>query len=104
MASQYYGTTALSSQSNPPILMWSPVGVGHNTPNAGMKVWTYQSTNSTTEITTAGFFTDGQSLGMAIGDILIGTYCTSAGEASYPYMGNVTAASSTGCTIGTATT
>lgn len=103
MASSYLGTTAASSVTNPPILVFSPLGGGKG-PNVGQKLWSYQSTNTTTEVTTAGFFTDGQSLGMAIGDVVMGTYCTSAGSASYPYMGCISAASSTGCTLNTATT
>lgn len=103
MASQYLGTTAGSSVANPPVLVWSPIGGGKG-PNAAQKWWSYASTNSTTEVTTAGFFTDGQNLGMGIGDTVFGVYCTSAGSASYPYMGCITAASSTGCTMNTATT
>ena len=105
MASQYLGTTAASSVSNPPVLLLSPFGGTHNTPCPGGKIWGYQSTNTTTEVTTAGFFTDGQALGMQVGDIVMGVYQTSVGSSSpYPYMGCIATASSTGCTLGTATT
>lgn len=89
----YSGSTAASSVSNPPVLIsrlagarsilgtsgltaWSS-GV---TRAGGLGMWQYISTNLTTDLTAAGFFSDGAQLGMQVGDILQFVEYTSAGS------------------------
>lgn len=102
MAAAYVGTTAASSVANPPIEMYNSLGGQGNRPGAGSAMWYYNSTNSSTEVTTANFFTDGQALGMKVGDVVIAVYTTSAGSSSViPYMGCVGAVSTSGVTLHT---
>lgn len=99
----YVGTTAASSVANPPIEMLNSLGGSGNRPTPGSAVWLYSSTNTSTEFTAVGFFTDGQALGMKVGDILFGVYQTSVGStAPIPYMGCIGAVSSTGASLHTA--
>lgn len=102
MAASYLGTTAASSVSNPPIEMFNALGGSANRTLAGTAVWSYCSTNSATEVTTAGFFSDAASLGMKAGDIVFGIYATSVGSTNpIPYMGCIGVVSSTGATLHT---
>ncbi len=116
----YFGTTAASSVSNPPVLLsriagartilgtsglsaWSS-GV---TRAGGLGLWQYISTNVTTDLTTAGFFTDGAALGMQVGDILLAAQYTSAGSSFIMSAGVLTTTASSGgfnlTTLGTIT-
>jgi hypothetical protein len=52
------------STSNPPVLVTQPVGGG-----AG-KRWLYRSTDDAATVDSANYFTNGGSLGMAIGDLI----------------------------------
>ncbi len=104
MTSQYLGTTAPSSTTNPPIELVNSLGGQANRQNPGSASWYYNSSNSSTELTTAGFFTDAQALGMKAGDIVFCVYNTSAGSTTpIPYMGCIGIASSTGATLHTLT-
>jgi hypothetical protein len=47
---------------------------------AGLQTYRYISTNLTTDLTSAGFFTDGKQLGMQVGDVLEAVSYTSAGS------------------------
>jgi hypothetical protein len=89
----YSGTTAASSVSNPPILLSRIAGartiLGTSgltgwtsgvTRAGGIGLWQYISTNLSTDMTVAGFFTDGQLLGMQVGDLLLNVQYTSAGS------------------------
>lgn len=116
----YSGTTAASSVSNPPILVSriagarTVLGTTQSTQwssasprSGGLGLWQYNSTNLTTDLTAAGFFSDGQALGMQIGDILIFSQYTSAGSSFITGMGTLsTTLSSAGfnlITLGTIT-
>ena len=52
------------STSNPPTLLVPSIG-------AKPALWAYQSTNTSTDILAAGFFTNGSGLGMKTNDLLI---------------------------------
>lgn len=52
------------STSNPPQLMVPSIG-------AKPGIWTYRSTNTTTESLATGFFSDGAALGMKVGDFVL---------------------------------
>lgn len=104
MAALYVGTTAASSISNPPWNLLDVLGGAVNRPAPGSAIWSYCSTNTSTEVTTANFFTDGQALGMAAGDIIFVNYCTSLGStAIIPYMGTIGLVSTSGATLHTLT-
>lgn len=104
MATSYLGTTQLSSVANPPIELLNSLGGQLNRPTAGTAVWYYNSTNSSTEFSTANFFTDGYQLGMKAGDIVFCVYTTSAGSSSaIPYMGCIGESSTDGATLHTVT-
>lgn len=64
------------------------------TRSGGMQVWRYNSTNLTTDLMVAGFFTDGRDLGMQVGDLLVGTQWTSAGSSFVSFMGVLTTTNS----------
>lgn len=102
MAASYLGTTAASSVSNPPVELMNSLGGQGNRPGAGSALWYYNSTNTSTEVTTANFFTDGLQLGMKAGDIVFVNYTTSIGStAVIPYMGSIGIVSTLGATLNT---
>jgi hypothetical protein len=104
MAALYVGTTAASSIANPPYQLLDTLSGQGNRPAPGSALWGYCSTNTSTEVTTANFFTDGQALGMSAGDIIFVNYCTSLGSTSIiPYMGTIGAVSTNGATLHTLT-
>jgi hypothetical protein len=89
----YSGTTAATSVSNPPQAIYRGAGartvLGSSSLTAwssgvtrapGYNVWVYSSTNLTTDLTSASFFTDGKALGMQVGDQMMVTQYTSAGS------------------------
>ena len=89
----YSGSTAASSVANPPILLFRGAGartiLGTSGTTAwssgvtragGIQQWQYISTNLTTDLTAVGFFTDGQRLGMQVGDVMFVVQYTSAGS------------------------
>lgn len=105
----YFGSTAASTVQNTPQLVY-PMGGGARTilgtsnmtawsssvtRSGGVQLWRYNSTNLTTDLTVAGFFTDGYQLGMQIGDLLFGTQWTSAGSSFISYCGVLTTTNST---------
>lgn len=80
----YSGTTAASSLQNPPIQLARTLASGGNTSGGtsagvaagtqggiGGGLWMYYSTNSSTELLAANFFSDGFYLGMKVGDVVI---------------------------------
>jgi len=102
MTTSYVGTTAASSVANPPVELINSLGGQLNRPNPGSAVWYYNSTNSSTEASTANFFTDGQALGMKAGDIVYVVYSTSVGSTSIiPYIGCIGSVSTSGATLHT---
>jgi hypothetical protein len=52
------------STSNPPALVVGGVG-------AGPRIWTYSSTDAVTSVRVSGYFTNGYSLGMRAGDLVL---------------------------------
>jgi hypothetical protein len=81
----YSGSTAASSVANPPTRveqgLLSLRNVNESTSvNDGGALWIYNSTNSSTNMLSTGFFTDGERLGMRVGDIMIAR--CSSGEGS----------------------
>jgi hypothetical protein len=104
----YFSSTAASSVQNPPQLVYGGAGArtilgtsnmtawsSSVTRSGGVQVWRYNSTNLTTDLVVAGFFTDGYYLGMQIGDLLFGTQWTSAGSSFISYAGVLTTTNST---------
>ncbi len=98
----YKGSTALSSDANPPRAMFSgmwgarstnilPVEVG------GQNLWLYNSTDSSTEFSAANWFVDGFYLGMQEGDMIMGACAT--GSSKIPYVGVIGAVTTAGCAI-----
>jgi len=87
----YLGSTQSSSLANPPRRIAGGLG--------GQSVWLYNSTDPSTDVATAGYFTDGYQLGMKIGDVVIGTCATAGTSAAAPntsYQMSLTAQGSTG--------
>lgn len=89
----YNGSTALSSVANPPILLVRGVGQINNASgnvlgsslqtttklNGGSGLWYYASSDGSTVLQGAGYFSDGVSLGMRNGDVLISVSQSSLG-------------------------
>lgn len=102
MTTSYLGTTAASSVANPPVQLLNSLGGQGNRPGAGSGLWYYNSTNSSTEASTANFFTDGLALGMKQGDIVFCVYSTSIGSSAViPYTGVIGTVSTSGATLHT---
>lgn len=103
----YSGTTAASSLANPPRSVLAagfnalPASTGLSSapaaPNGqGGGLWYYSSTNLTTDLVAAGFFSDGKALGMRPGDMVMGCQFTSAGSSVTTFWGAVTSISTAG--------
>ena len=97
----YNGTTAASSLQNPPLRIAGGVG-GVNTistaTGGGRGVWLYNSSNGTTEMSSANFFVDAYYLGMKQGDLVIGV--SNTGSSSQCFMGVLGAVTTDGACIG----
>lgn len=75
----YAGATAASSLSNPPMRIAGGLGgVSEiSTPTGGGRgVWLYNSSDSSSDLAAANYFTDAFYIGMKRGDILFGAFCT----------------------------
>lgn len=102
-----YLSSTNGSSANPPSLTTQGIasqGIHKTTPSTGTRGYTpktyeYNSTHTTTEVTTAGFFTDGKDLGMSLGDELIVVGSTTYARS----MHIVNAVSSTGVSVSTGT-
>lgn len=56
------------STSNPPnLISMGPIARGANRP----KIWEYSSTDPATDVDAVGYFTDGDALGLNVGDLMI---------------------------------
>lgn len=103
----YSGSTASSSVANPPNrisqgLIAQTNNVGSTSVAKGGSVWGYTSTNLTTDMTAANFFTDAQALGMRNGDILISaTYSTESSTGHITVIGMITGVSTSGANLST---
>ena len=107
----YFGTTAASTNSNPLLQIAGSLGgrlsqASTAALGGGGKVWLYNSTNATTDMTAANFFIDASYVGARQGDLVMGVQASSAGSttqiAYLAAMGAVTTAGgalSTGGTI-----
>lgn len=107
----YSGSTAGSTLANPPRKIVEgiaalPNSTGLTTAPAvpggqGGALWVYNSTNKTTDLTEANFFSDGYYLGMRPGDIVMGCWFTSAGSSVVTYQGVITGVSTAGASLST---
>ena len=118
----YFGTTQASSIANPPrsiALPWAqnPAITGStmflstqgstaaNNPNApgggGGGLWFYASTNLTTDLTAANFFSDGFYIGMKPGDIVQGAQFSSLGSSVTTFIGAIVSVSTAGASLST---
>lgn len=102
----YKGSTELSSVANPPIQISGGLGggsnVGSTTSPIGNKLWFYGSTDTTTGPFVANYFTDGLSLGMKQGDVMIVSALASTVASSQPlYMGIIGAVTTAGTQLST---
>lgn len=108
----YSGSTAASTVTNPPINVISVVGGRiQNSSSAlssgivvggGGDVWLYNSTNLTTDMTVANFFSDAYYLGMKQGDIVMGAQAAAAGSTTQiAYFGILGAVSTAGAALST---
>ena len=107
----YSGTTAATSLANPPRKIVE--GIAGNAGTTGLStapsapgaqggaLWYYSSTNSTTDLVAAGFFSDGKLLGMRPGDMVMGVQFTSAGSSVITFQGAIIGVSSTGASLST---
>ena len=91
----YSGTTAASTDRNPPINLLGAIGRGPQNTYAGVlspttaqstanyvggaNLWYYRSSDSSTIACSVGYFTDGLQLGMKTGDAMIYVHQTSYG-------------------------
>ena len=100
----YFGTTAATSASNPPMKIGGGFGgtiQGSTTTGGGMACWFYSSTNLTTDMTASNFFTDARRLGMNQGDLVLGTQFTSAGSSVISFMDVLGAVTTSGAALST---
>lgn len=98
----YSGSTAASSVNNPPAPLKGVLTRG-TTALTGQnhQVWTYSSTNLTTDLVASNFFTDGYQLGMRPGDIVIGSQYTSAGSSVIAFTSVVASVTTSGASLST---
>ena len=98
MTITYNGATAGTTLANPPVLMKSAIGgklqyvtsgstVAPGTYGSGAKIWFYSSSNSAAEMAGAAAIGDGPSLGMTIGDIMLGVTTTAGSTAPIFFAG-----------------
>lgn len=118
----YFGTTQLSSIANPPRQLVAPFAVNPviagstqflstqgstaaNNPNGpgggGGGLWYYASTNATTDITVANFFSDGFYMGMKAGDMVMTASFTSLGSSVITGLGAIVSVSTAGASMST---
>lgn len=106
----YSGTSAGTTSANPPRLVMPIIGIlpattglstAPNSNSQGGQVWSYVSTNLTTDLTASNFFSDGQDIGMRPGDIVIGAQFSSAGSSVQSFIGVITGVSSSGASLST---
>ncbi len=90
------------STSNPPAAIAQQLTRGSTTGvDNKPQMWLYSSTNLTTDIVAANFFSNGYELGMRPGDLVIGNQYTSAGSSRITFYGTITASSTSGSQMST---
>ena len=74
----YSGATAASSLVNPPIRIAGGLGGANSltTSGGGRSLWMYHTSDESTNLQSTGYFTDGKTLGMKGGDVLIAVIAT----------------------------
>lgn len=117
----YYGSTQASSIANPPRQLiagfannpgvtgstayLSTQGSTASYANApggtGGGLWYYASTNATTDLTVANFFSDAWYLGMRPGDCVMGVQFSSAGSSGVTFLGAITSVTTAGANLST---
>lgn len=118
----YFGTTQASSVANPPKQLVAPFATnpalvgstefqstqGSTAANnangpggGGGGLWAYNSTNLTTDISAANFFSDGFYLGMRAGDFMYGSQFTSLGSSVITFTGTIVSVSTAGASLST---
>lgn len=118
----YFGSTQLSSIANPPRQLIAPFAVNPALPGStqylstqgstaannanapgggGGGLWYYASTNLTTDLTAANFFSDGFTLGMKAGDLVMGAQFTSLGSSVVTFTGAIQSVSTAGASLST---
>lgn len=94
----YSGSTSGSTVANPPALTQSFIAGSTNTGSTDAYAWqefVYRSTHTQAEVAATGFFTDGQALGMKLGNSVM-----SIGSTTFVVSHHcVNAVSSTGATV-----
>jgi hypothetical protein len=96
----YAGSTA--AIPNPPMSVSQPLTRGSSTLVSNKPgLWLYSSTNLTTDLTAANFFSDGWYLGMRPGDIILGNQYTSAGSSVVTFVASVTSVTTAGASVST---
>lgn len=102
----YSGSTA--SSPNPPRLlvpaMSGPLAMSSTSiARRGAQLWTYNTSDGTTVMQNAAYFTDGKALGFQLGDIMIGlSWSTESSTGHISFMGTlVTTASTAGWNLST---
>lgn len=118
----YFGTTQASSIANPPRQLIAPFATNQaiagstqfltpqgstaaNNPNGpgggGGGLWFYSSTNLTTDLVAANFFSDGFYIGMRAGDCVMGNQFSSLGSSVTTFVGSVASVSTAGASLST---
>jgi len=107
----YVGSTAASSVSNPPVKIATGIMASYvhsassimSTAIPGTKqggsLWFYSSTNVSTKVTAANFFTDGKALGMRAGDVVMYSYYSTAGSSMTLNLAPVKSVSTSGASL-----
>lgn len=103
----YLGSTASSSVANPPkridsgLISQRSIAESTSVANGGA-VWSYTSSNLTTDLQASNFFTDAQRLGMRNGDVLISaTHSTESSTGHILVIGMITGVSTSGANLST---
>jgi len=103
----YVGSTAASSVANPPNRIDNSLLSQRNFKDStsvaeGGSLWTYTSSNLSTDLSASNFFTDAARLGMRNGDILISaTYSTQSSTGHILAIGMITGVSTSGANVST---
>ena len=103
----YVGSTAASTVANPPSRvshgLLARSNVNESTAQGhGGSLWTYSSSNLTTDLATSNFFTDAKQLGMQMGDILMAvTYSTDSSTGLELVIGTIGGVSTSGASLST---
>lgn len=103
----YSGSTASSSVANPPNRVDSGLlsmrNINESTSVAeGGGLWTYNSSNLTTDMQASNFFSDAQRLGMRNGDVLIAsTFSTQSSTGHILVIGMISGVSTSGANLST---